>query len=515
VNLPIVHVGRMGWLPLEFAFQSFSKTKDANDPDMVRAVLQYYDHIAGTQMVGDMTDKRRRISSLSNSSLEKYNLSINNEPTKLMTRILRAPAIQFGGHDIMEPSNGSWSFPHSKFAAPATLYSFAVVNFSSDQRASEAYVPLQLRINAKHGIKIPEQTFDVGQRYLNSVTEHYNSRHPEDHAPEATHKAISKARDVFLNDSLNIYRNRNPSWHKTTCTVEGKSIQCLVLPPDTSQNPERTIGLMFKPENRENLFDNEDILKHHCTHDITLKDGRQCDRTRLKIKVKGGNRIDPFDVENSMNRDDFIGYSFDCHLTNGRVVPVDMEQVQDMKILHKETDPGTQIHCPSIILEILPDSGKALYDNVKSLTNNTIGVQTQCIDVQKFYKQGNRKDQYASNIAMKINTKLSDHITKAEAWQSGMTENSVVGGIEWVIDCPTLVIGIGMVHGMGLNAETVVSAFTCLDSQCMRFASSAYLQKKSDLVNKHTMMDIIKVSHRLVFSCYNCQTKHKTTYPST
>ena len=80
-------------------------------------MLQYYDHIAGTQIVGDMTDKRRRISSLSNSSLEKYNLSINNEPTKLKTRILLPPAIQFGGHDIMKPSNGSWSFPHSKFAA--------------------------------------------------------------------------------------------------------------------------------------------------------------------------------------------------------------------------------------------------------------------------------------------------------------------------------------------------------------------------------------------------------------
>ena len=33
------------------------------------------------------------------------------------------------------------------------------------------------------------------------------------------------------------------------------------------------------------------------------------------------------------------------------------------------------------------------YDTVKSLTNNTIGVQTQCIDVTKFETQETRQDQ--------------------------------------------------------------------------------------------------------------------------
>lgn len=100
---------------------------------------------------------------------------------------------------------------------------------------------------------------------------------------------------MFLNDSLNIYGdNRYPSWHKTTCTVGGNSIKCLVLPPDTRQNPECIVGLMFE---KKNQFDNDAILKHHCTHEVTLKDGRVCDRTRLKIKMKGGKYIDPFEVD--------------------------------------------------------------------------------------------------------------------------------------------------------------------------------------------------------------------------
>ena len=57
---------------------------------------------------------------------------------------------------------------------------------------------------------------------------------------------------------------------------------------------------------------------------------------------------------------DIIGYTFECHLMDGRIVHVDMEKMEKVNVLHKETDPGMRIHCPSIILEILPDSGKAL-----------------------------------------------------------------------------------------------------------------------------------------------------------
>jgi hypothetical protein len=35
-NLPIVYIGKFGWLPLEFASQSFAGTKGTNEPEMVR-----------------------------------------------------------------------------------------------------------------------------------------------------------------------------------------------------------------------------------------------------------------------------------------------------------------------------------------------------------------------------------------------------------------------------------------------------------------------------------------------
>lgn len=109
-------------------------------------------------------------------------------------------------------------------------------------------------------------------------------------APTSTLKAIEKAKRVFLDDCLDIYR-KSKTWHKTTCIVEGHHTQCLVLPPrDERFNPGKYVGLMFHcNESKESL--------RYYTHDIVLKDGRPCDRTRLKVRMRGEEGYkDPFDV---------------------------------------------------------------------------------------------------------------------------------------------------------------------------------------------------------------------------
>lgn len=47
--------------------------------------------------------------------------------------------------------------------------------------------------------------------------------------------------------------------------------------------------------------------------------------------------------------------------------------------------------------------------------------------------------------------------------------------------------------GMGGDADTVIGASVCLDSECMRLITGAYLQKKADIINRNTMKDIIMV----------------------
>ena len=113
-------------------------------------------------------------------------------------------------------------------------------------------------------------------------------------APQATRIAVEKARDVFLRDSLDFYKRKNASWHKTTCFVKGAAVTCLVLPPGTPLNnlEDQSIGLMFES------FDRSKDLSKYCTHDIELNDGRECNRARLKVSCGyNGELLDPFDLE--------------------------------------------------------------------------------------------------------------------------------------------------------------------------------------------------------------------------
>ncbi len=53
-----------------------------------------------------------------------------------------------------------------------------------------------------------------------------------------------------------------------------------------------------------------------------------------------------------------------------------------------------------------------------------------------------------SNIATKINAKLSTIYDKAESWTSESEGGyGGKGGLPWIGELPTLVIGVGMVHG--------------------------------------------------------------------
>jgi hypothetical protein len=67
-------------------------------------------------------------------------------------------------------------------------------------------------------------------------------------------------------------------------------------------------------------------------------------------------------------------------------------------------------------------------------------------------------------------------------------------------EAPTLVIGIGLVHGMH---KSVVSASVCLDGGCMRLSLSSFIEQKSDTISDLVMKDIIKVriSSDRIYSC--------------
>ena len=144
---------------------------------------------------------------------------------------------------------------------------------------------------------------------------------------------------------------------------------------------------------------------------------------------------------------------------------------------------------PSMVFVYLPDKEKAIYDRIKVITN-LLGIETQCAVMKQFKGQKN-KDQYASNIATKINAKLSTAHDKAISWTSSCDNRSNADQLPWVGERPTLIVGVGIVHGM---FKSVVAASVCLDKGCMRLSHSCFIQKKSDSISDLIMTDIMKVA---------------------
>ena len=120
------------------------------------------------------------------------------------------------------------------------------------------------------------------------------------------------------------------------------------------------------------------------------------------------------------------------------------------------------------------------------------GVQTQCITVNKFQEQRNdrSKDLFCSNVAIKVNAKLSSMTNKAHAWS---THHNAVEGIPWISeDAPTFVMGLSSSSTLGQSAVSIISASCCLDKSCMRLAQDFKIQSKTEIIDDSILIDLTK-----------------------
>jgi hypothetical protein len=149
------------------------------------------------------------------------------------------------------------------------------------------------------------------------------------------------------------------------------------------------------------------------------------------------------------------------------------------------------LELPSIVFVILPDEKAESYGVTKKLSHYEFGLQTQCIIATKFQGQRNdrSKDQYCSNVALKVNAKLSSISNKAHVWS---THHGTMEGIPWVRDVPTFVMGISISNTLGQHGVSIISASVCLDSSCMRFAQDVKIQSKTEVIDESILEDITK-----------------------
>ncbi|KAJ3051450.1 hypothetical protein HK097_007536 [Rhizophlyctis rosea] len=121
---------------------------------------------------------------------------------------------------------------------------------------------------------------------------------------------------------------------------------------------------------------------------------------------------------------------------------------------------------PQIIVTVL-DGQKGLYEQVKVFTLVHKAVLTQCLQF-KHFRKGEVKDQYASNVALKINIKLG-----------GATNH--VDRLPLVSNVRTLLLGADVTHShAGSSAPSVAAVVSSVDRAATKYAT--YLRAQQSRV---------------------------------
>ncbi|KAI0065147.1 Piwi-domain-containing protein [Artomyces pyxidatus] len=122
----------------------------------------------------------------------------------------------------------------------------------------------------------------------------------------------------------------------------------------------------------------------------------------------------------------------------------------------------------SMIVVLLSGRDDFIYPGIKRIASVKLGVLTQCMLLEKALKE-NGQDQYLSNVALKINTKLG-----------GINHRLDPNAMTWLTQKKTMMIGIDVTHP-GPNSvggtPSIAAVVASVDKDFVQFPASLRLQK--------------------------------------
>jgi eukaryotic translation initiation factor 2C len=130
---------------------------------------------------------------------------------------------------------------------------------------------------------------------------------------------------------------------------------------------------------------------------------------------------------------------------------------------------------PSFILVLLSRVDNYIYPGIKRLGDVVLGVHTTCMLLDKALgpsfkpKTPQQQDQYFSNVALKVNTKLGgiNHLLDANA-------------MSWLKAKKTMVVGMDVTHPGPRSVwgtPSVVAVVASVDENCVQYPASLRLQE--------------------------------------
>ncbi|CEL53059.1 Protein argonaute 1B OS=Oryza sativa subsp, japonica GN=AGO1B PE=2 SV=3 [Rhizoctonia solani AG-1 IB] len=141
---------------------------------------------------------------------------------------------------------------------------------------------------------------------------------------------------------------------------------------------------------------------------------------------------------------------------------------------------------PRIVLIVLSDMDKAIYNGIKHLCDVQLDVLTVCVQASKF---GENKPQYNANVALKFNAKLGgvNHVVDPQ--------DKVMA---WIRAQPTMMVGSDVTHpspGSARGTPSIAAVVGSIDSNFGQFPASLRLQQsKKEMITDLTEMMIERIN---------------------
>ncbi|KAJ8516713.1 hypothetical protein ONZ45_g6006 [Pleurotus djamor] len=134
---------------------------------------------------------------------------------------------------------------------------------------------------------------------------------------------------------------------------------------------------------------------------------------------------------------------------------------------------------PSFILVLLSKRDNFIYPGIKRIGDVELGIHTLHMQTSKALGDPRKQDQYFSNVALKVNTKLGGH-------------NHLLDGraMQWLTKVKTMMVGIDVTHpgpGSIEGTPSIAAVVASVDHQFVQFPASLRVQQ-----SKKEMLDELR-----------------------
>ncbi|KAJ4490632.1 argonaute-like protein [Lentinula aciculospora] len=152
---------------------------------------------------------------------------------------------------------------------------------------------------------------------------------------------------------------------------------------------------------------------------------------------------------------------------------------------------------PAFVLVLLSRRDNYIYPGIKRIGDVEIGVHTVHMQLSKIVdKEPNKQDQYFSNVALKVNTKLG-----------GINHKLDDAAMRWLRKKPTMMVGIDVTHrgpGSKEGAPSIAAVVASVDSDFVQYPASIRIQQ-TDKVKE--MLDELADMMVERLQCYQSKNK--------